>query len=237
MSVAEIISELPRLSELERRAIWQKLVEIAEEDQEARRILECANAGRGIGPGGTPQEISRGPARNERGPRNEESQMDMPRRGIARKIGRCVAGAAGLPSGAPPGHGGKSALDRGLRSFLAGPRLMFCDAPAGQSGACGGTYPNGTQAAVLGRAGKGALALLECSDLSPLLRGDLSPSTTRDVTAPGCLPTARQRIVLPAIEPASDHDGDKSPAVKRGQVPALQTVPPPAALATNRAKS
>ena len=34
MSVSEIICELPRLSELERRAVWQKLVEIANEDED-----------------------------------------------------------------------------------------------------------------------------------------------------------------------------------------------------------
>ena len=234
MSVSEIISELPSLTESERRAVWEKLVEIAEEDEEARRTLECASAGRGIGPGGTPQEISRGRARNERGPRNEESQVDMPRRGIARTIGRCVAGAAGLPSGAPPGHGVKSAVDRGLRSCLAGPRLMFCDAPAGRSGACGDTCPNGTQAAAIGRAGKGAIALVEYGDLSPLSRGDWSPSPTRGVNASGRRPIPRQRRVLRATERASDHDGDKSPAVRRGQVPALQSAVPSSVILTNR---
>ncbi len=236
MSVTEIIRELPRLTEPKRRAAWQKLVEIASEDEEARRTLECATSGRGIGPGGTPQEISRGRARHERGPRNEESQVDMPRRGIARTIGRCVAGAAGHPSGAPPGHCGKNALDRGLRSCLAGPRLMFFDAPAGRSGARENTCTNGRQAA-LGRAGNGAIALLECGDLSPLSRGDLSPSPTRDVTGSRGLPLTRQRQVSRATERASDHDGEKSPAVKRGQVPALQSAGPGATFPTNPVNS
>ena len=127
MSISEIISELPRLSELERRAVWQKLVEIASED---------------------PDVASCNPAALE----------------------------------------GAMLLDR----------MEAVD----------------------------ARRTLECGDLSPLLRGDLSPSPTRDATSPGRLPKARQRRVLPATTRASDHDGDQSPAAKRGQVPALRSAVP-----------
>ena len=135
MSVSEIISELPRLTESERRAVWQKLVEIADEEEE---VALCNRAA-----------------------------LD-----------------------------GATMLDR----------MEEAD----------------------------ARRTLECGDLSPRSRGDLSPSPTRDVTAPGPLPNARQRRVLPATEPASAHDGDKSPAAKRGQVPALQSAVPPAVFPTNR---
>ena len=135
MSLTEIISELPRLTELERRAVRQKLIEIAEEDED---------------------------------------------------VARC----------------NRAALDGAMRLD----RMEDED----------------------------ARRTLECGDLSPLLRGDLSPSPTRDVPAPRGRPIPRQRKELRAAGRASDHDGDKSPAAKRGQVPALHSAQPSAVIPSPR---
>ena len=45
MNATEIISELPRLSELERRAVRQKLVELAEEDADVALCNHAALEG------------------------------------------------------------------------------------------------------------------------------------------------------------------------------------------------
>jgi len=45
MSATEIISELPRLSELERRAVRQKLLELAEENEDVALCNQAALEG------------------------------------------------------------------------------------------------------------------------------------------------------------------------------------------------
>lgn len=45
MSAAEIINELPKLSEVERRAVRQKLLELAEEDEDVRLCNQAALEG------------------------------------------------------------------------------------------------------------------------------------------------------------------------------------------------
>ena len=45
MSATEIISELPRLNELERRAVRQKLLELAEEDEDVALCNKAALEG------------------------------------------------------------------------------------------------------------------------------------------------------------------------------------------------
>ena len=89
---------------------------------------------RAICPGGTPPEISRGPARTERSPRTSAPHARLPRRGIGEFI-FAPRLPRGVSSGAPPGQFPERALDRGLRSLsLAGPRLIFCEAPPGREG-------------------------------------------------------------------------------------------------------
>ena len=45
MSATEIIEELPKLSELERRAVRQKLLELAEQDEDVARCNQAALEG------------------------------------------------------------------------------------------------------------------------------------------------------------------------------------------------
>ena len=79
------------------------------------------------GPGGTPQEISRGPARHERSPRNARRPCRAP--AGHREKNRVTAPRAIPP--APLRGVGLPRHHRGLRSCLAGPRLIFCEAPPG----------------------------------------------------------------------------------------------------------
>ena len=82
--------------------------------------------------GAASQKISRGPARHERSPRTFASHARLPRRGTGGKCSRvCVAIRAFLrcPSRARNPRG----AIRGLRSCLAGPRLISRGVPPGQN--------------------------------------------------------------------------------------------------------
>ena len=48
MSATEIIEELPKLNELERRAVRQKLLELAEQDEGVALCNQAALAGAGM---------------------------------------------------------------------------------------------------------------------------------------------------------------------------------------------
>ena len=79
------------------------------------------------GPGGTPQEISRGPASvSERSPRSTPRKTPLPRRGIGEKT---PAHPATLFLRCPAGASPHTRSNRGPRSLpLACPRLIFSDA-------------------------------------------------------------------------------------------------------------